>query len=612
MRLFLRRDKDSALSAVAKSVHDLLSAESCRQIFIRDEANPNDLVLAAHYSDLFKGNYPEAAVRRPMHNRPGGGLLGYLANKGRTRRLHGDGLVNHRAAAGRARKYLKSGKCFSAMFVPMKDRKNRVLGVLVVDNKKGADGKAGDTIPFTRRDEAVAKVLVDQILVFLENLRTSEILRNLIGTINQLGSDQKTVLDAVLKSAADILRAKRCDLAVVSHGDLRLHGQYGTDDLKIGEPLPQPSIIRSVWRSGKPRVVRDVELEADYYRADAKSRSQITIPLEWAGRRFGVLSAESTVLDGFDEIDKELLVLLGQYAAIAYQTMGREAHYRTILGRLLDNGSSTLLLDDVLRSLDSMLDIEGGIVYLADDTEQRSLRSTQDARALELSQSEPYSYRFEDDSLACHVFRTRKPLALVDPNKSSIRSVPNPLGLKIFRIEGPLLGVPLIHREKAVGVLVLWRKRGAPGFTDEQIQDLMPYASVPAASIARARKQARRAHSSNVQFSDHMPTELSFKHIMHWCLMLVRGWVLTAYGLFSTTLMRTASFRSRPWECIMLMNSDSGEFLVRLIPMHGKQDSLHGVTPTLGFLTRRCRDSALIPTRNLWASRPIYHGSSFR
>jgi len=79
-------------------------------------------------------------------------------------------LLNTPYSARKPPEHLASGKCYSLLGVPLKDRKGRVLGVMKVDNKKDIDGKPNETVYFTEVDESIAIILANHLVVALENI----------------------------------------------------------------------------------------------------------------------------------------------------------------------------------------------------------------------------------------------------------------------------------------------------------------------------------------------------------------------------------------------------------------------------------------------------------
>lgn len=93
-------------------------------------------------------------------------------------------------------------------------------------------------------------------------------------------------------------------------------------------------IYGAVAASGKPEIIPDVSEDPRYFEVDPRARSGAVVPIIVGGEVAGVLSAESHVLDAFDEGDRARLERLAAYMALVIENarlLGRE---RATVGRL--------------------------------------------------------------------------------------------------------------------------------------------------------------------------------------------------------------------------------------------------------------------------------------
>src|SRR5688500_8352034 len=132
------RNRQATLNAVVQGVHDLLNAEGCA-IFLVEEGFPDHLVLAASCTDRW-GLKKENNVRLLIRSARGGGLTGHVAAQARFFNLWGKRYHNNPYRKRIFQKHLESGRGFSYMGIPLKDRKRQLIGVVTVDNKKGPTG----------------------------------------------------------------------------------------------------------------------------------------------------------------------------------------------------------------------------------------------------------------------------------------------------------------------------------------------------------------------------------------------------------------------------------------------------------------------------------------
>lgn len=60
----------------------------------------------------------------------------------------------------------------------------------------------------------------------------------------------------------------------------------------------------------------DVEKFPGHIACDGASRSEIVVPIVVVGRMVGVIDVDCSVVDGFDDVDKQGLKLLAQLLAL--------------------------------------------------------------------------------------------------------------------------------------------------------------------------------------------------------------------------------------------------------------------------------------------------------
>ena len=412
MKTIFRRDPQATLRTIVRHVHDILEGEACA-IFLVPEDSPGELILEASYTDKLEYSHHHSEplkIQSVLH----GGLTGHIAHKGEIVSLHGKPLTNNPYVSGRRPyDYLSSRKCYSLLAIPLKDRKGRLLGMLKVDNKKRQTGDKGsnEEVFFTTGDTSIAIVLANKITIVLENLRTSETLRGLMHAMHT-AQDLNEILNIILQKGLMLLHADRGEFVLwnESKRDLAVVAIHGERTLEVGRAAPNPSIIRDVWNSQSPYLIRDVSNQPNYYEMDPLVQSEMATPLELEGRAIGVLNVEAFQLDSFDEQDLELAQLLSQYTTVAIQGVGKEKSFRNIVQQLAQHSPPR---DEILASiLESVRDIYGfdaGIIYIADYTE-RILRCSAyiGCEDLDVDPKEILIYRFEDHSIPTKMLRENK------------------------------------------------------------------------------------------------------------------------------------------------------------------------------------------------------------
>lgn len=502
--------REDTLRSIVRNAHQLLEVEACG-IFLAAKNSSDEVELAVSYNDM-KG-FNHSVVRRKIQSVKRGGLIGHFADRKEIICLYGDDLATHPYRAGRPTDYLASNAFYSVLGVPIIGRKGHFLGLLKADNRKGSDGKPSKTITFSQADILLATLFVDQAATALDNLRTFEALNSIV-QIMQVASNPDRILETILNQGTILLHADQGDLALWDEAtqDLIIAATTRPTSLQIGQSVPHPSVARAVWESGKNSLfVPDVSQESNYHMFSSQTRSEIAVCLETEGRKIGVLNVESFQLDGLDEQDLKLMDLLAQYATFAIQMTGRVSSFRDVVGKVAESRRPQEILKTILESVRSIYGLGSSIIYIADD-KKRVLRCLAyiNEESVNIQNSEDFSYSYNEIGFATKVFRSRR--GLFADNPFSDPDV-NPMGLKAFKINSSIIGLPLKFGEKIVGVLVAWSNRNKDYPTKEQIISLEPFARLSAATIStlEAERQNEIAFRVVSEILTHMQTELSLE-----------------------------------------------------------------------------------------------------
>ncbi len=480
-----RRDPVDTLKTVVTNVRSLLNAESCG-LFLVSEESPQDLVREANSSDKHQLDFKHYRVKLNQKS-----MTSFLAQQGKIVNLRGPRLSRHPLAALYRREHLILGRYTSILAIPLKDRKGRMLGLVKVDNKKGVDGRPHDTVFFDAVDESIARILANTIVIVLESRRRFDAFRGLMSAI-QIARSLEDILNDILHKGLALLHANRGDLAWWDDNkdQLVLGATVGESTLTVGQALPEHSIMRSVWRTRKSRLEPDVSSAPDYLEANPGIKSEIAVPLKFDGKVVGVLNAESFQLRHFDEPDLELLDHLARYATIAARVVGREADVTRVVQRLAEpSPTREEVLTTILKGVQGSHGFGAGIIYFADYNE-RVLRclATIGCEGARIP-AEEFEFKFKARALATHVFREKAAYFSAAPKRDRIVSK---RGIRVFDIHGPVAGVPLLFRDSAVGVLVVWGQKGEPTPEERHKELLEPFARLAATTIAISETERRR------------------------------------------------------------------------------------------------------------------------
>jgi PAS domain S-box-containing protein len=159
---------EKRLTTIAKFATELLNAEVSAILLVKRKGF---LTLEASYGHR-RGKFQkgrEFAIRSGRKT----GLTGHIAAKGRLFNFYGKALTGHYAVRGTKSDHIPSGSCCSLLAIPLKkksERGEKLIGLLRVENKMGADGRPSPQIGFTKEDEWILQIFAEAIVVAIENV----------------------------------------------------------------------------------------------------------------------------------------------------------------------------------------------------------------------------------------------------------------------------------------------------------------------------------------------------------------------------------------------------------------------------------------------------------
>ncbi|MCB9135515.1 MAG: GAF domain-containing protein [Anaerolineales bacterium] len=137
--------------------------------------------------------------------------------------------------------------------------------------------------------------------------------------------ETKALLQLIVNQAAVLLNADSCSIALLDADTEELVFQAAVDDI-VGKRIPSGhGIMFRALRTGKAQVVHDVRNDPDHYiqtgtESNLRARSMLAVPLQTPEKgEIGVLAAVNRRETWFSEADKDLLVTMASYAAIAIE-----------------------------------------------------------------------------------------------------------------------------------------------------------------------------------------------------------------------------------------------------------------------------------------------------
>jgi PAS domain S-box-containing protein len=287
--------------------------------------NAENMFIALYGSDqdeiefAFSVNQGEvgSGTRRSAHR----GLMGYVIQNRQTLFLrgnmqefleqHGIELIGERAAAW--------------LGVPMMVGE-RVIGVMVVQHYS-------DPYAYDESHRALLEAMANQAAIALENARLYQLtdvrLQQRVEELTALSAiseelnatmDLPTIFSLVLTEAMTATESAYASIYLVGEEQPMLRRRallgYSATTPPEMQAIGQ-GIIGRVVESGQPLVVNDVTQDADYLPVISDVRSELCVPISYAGSVVGAMNLESPEAGAFQEDDVNFVSALASQAAIA-------------------------------------------------------------------------------------------------------------------------------------------------------------------------------------------------------------------------------------------------------------------------------------------------------
>lgn len=367
----------------------------------------------------------------------------------------------------------------SELAIPLKVG-NRVLGVL--------DLQSDTKNAFTQSDLTILRALADSIALAIHRVglyATLELRTDQLDLIARVSKSLTSVLDLdsllsqITQMMAEEFNYQEVQIFLVEHAPLRIQYRAGSGIMAEGHKEKTYTIdleskiglIPEAIRTGKIQFVNNVSEDPKYLPSPYKEievGSELVVPLEYAGRVFGVLDVQDERVNAFSEADVDLLTTLSASISIAVRNASL---YNTQLWRREVAES----LRDIALSLAKSLPFE--------ETLQKILSSIlkvlpSDLALIALFEPEEQSTTIQNGFLKLHSFVGLSDLSL--PNGLTIKSdsawfmhgfdtmhpvirksgMPDPILEQLgFPGEASAISAPLTIGDKRVGVLILYNKK---------------------------------------------------------------------------------------------------------------------------------------------------------
>lgn len=332
-------DRERVWNSVAEQIRDLYDCELVT-LFLVDETDRDHLVIKAQcpYTPEESAN-----VRIKIQSKPKMGLTAHVAASMKPAIL-GPGDINSNRGIGeyianRQTTHLKSGSCYSALLVPLINRKEELVGVLGLNNK--ATQRQPKQTRFKEADKANVEHLAVDVVALLENAHAFDALRSLVSDI-QSAESRDEAIDCILNNAVSLLNARHAKLGLLSSDKKKLVYAGGKNlrdgqTPEKGEPINPKNLMVALWNStcdgnnderGHP-LNEDIWLDSgplqhsDWTRCVPGAQSSISTIIRAHDQAVGVLHLESEHTNYFDELDGQLLKALAQNVTTAIQSINK-------------------------------------------------------------------------------------------------------------------------------------------------------------------------------------------------------------------------------------------------------------------------------------------------
>ncbi|HEY5119767.1 MAG TPA: GAF domain-containing protein [Anaerolineales bacterium] len=310
--------------------------------------------------------------------------------------------------------------------------------------------------------------------------------------------DLDTTLDLIARRTNHVMRTDSCSIYMLEpDGEiLRLRAStrlaresLGRASLRMGEGL-------TGWaaREGKPVAQREAKLDPRFKLLPETNeeglKSLLAVPLTNRGRVIGAMNVQTSEFRDFSPDEEELLMLIGDLAAgaldraILYDNMNRRLEELTTLAKVSQTVTSQMVPGEMLELVAEMTTQTMGVEVCS----LQLIEEESGDLVMRAAWSRNQTYRrrpplHAGEGVMGEVIRERKPVMVED-----VRTDPRYIHKEMAREEGlvSMLAVPLIVREKAIGVMACYTTH-AEVFTPQQTALLSTLANQTALAIENAR-----------------------------------------------------------------------------------------------------------------------------
>ena len=491
--------------AVAPRLVDVMEADGCQVFILRDETL---FCVLTYDNGEFLEDYPDPPLDLDLFPSTRAAIAAKTA-------LVIESPEDPRLSDYERDLYLKSGSQ-SEICVPLV-LDDRVVGLLDVHDHRRRDyAEYRDFL--LRVGQMMAGALENALL--MERLEESnQTLGLLVESGIEFGAtlDRDDVLESVARRLCAAAAAPNCDIFTV-HGDVIRcvacidHGAPDPEYVGTEYPLAELGLARAALETRQPLYAEDIASDprvSDFERIEAPAwghRAMLYLPLISRGEVIGIAGIYDDHGRRFERLD--FLHSLAQVAASAlanatlYDQLDRSAERMALVGDVSFELSSSLDLHEVLlstaRRLCAVAEAPTCDIYtLRDDAWLTSVASV-DEGAVDAAWQDR-SFPLDEWAAVRKAVETREPVVV--ENRDDPLLLPGEVALMADFGESGALIVPLISKERVIGVLELTHREAQRRFSPEAIATVVSICRFAAIAIDNAElyEGIKRMHLGNLK-----------------------------------------------------------------------------------------------------------------
>ncbi|MFL7791011.1 MAG: GAF domain-containing protein [Anaerolineae bacterium] len=371
---------------------------------------------------------------------------------------------------------------------------------------------------YPQSDVVLLTSLADQVAVAIENSRLfqaergqRELAEALAAAVAGIDSTLRLdmVLDRILGQVERVVAGDAFNIMLVEDADVarvvrwRGYDRLGAEDIvsDLAVIIGDYPTLAKMAQGGNPHIVHDTSTDPDWVPlGDPEwALSYVGAPILVGGWTVGFLNVDGTRPGQFGPTDASRLQAFANHAAIAienarlYTDQRRRAEEAGLLLEIANAINSTLELDHILKEVAVraaracqanrctilLLDEDGEMLH---PIMSQFASGKSDPELWQLFKEARYPRRVEGLPEAIRVIQDRRPLYIPNAGASAIL----PRWTEPFGV-GCLLVVPLVSRERVVGLMALDHPDTGHAFTNEQVNLAMTVGGQAAVAIENAR-----------------------------------------------------------------------------------------------------------------------------